>query len=195
MRNELWQRLRCDAASKLKLHVGISLWIMLCYYPPQHFPLREPVLLKPDLLPFLPSWAVIYQSVFLLHTYAIWGAKNARAAWQYVRELAAAFAIGAVFFWLWPTRIERPASPSSWLYEWLIARADGAGNAFPSLHAAFGLLAVLHVRQRHGQPVLWLWLGFMLVSTLLTRQHVWQDLPAGLVLGLGIHRWFSRSSS
>jgi hypothetical protein len=110
MGNEFWQRLSCDAASKLKLHVSISLWIMLCYYPPQHFPLREPVLLKPDLLPFLPDWAVIYQSVILLHTYAIWGAENARTAWKYVRELAVAFAVGAVFFWLWPTRIERPRS-------------------------------------------------------------------------------------
>ncbi|MCX6855585.1 MAG: phosphatase PAP2 family protein [Verrucomicrobia bacterium] len=161
---------------------------MLCYFPPQVWPVREPTAMASSFLPFYPGWSVIYQSVFLLHTAAIWCVPSARASLHYVREVSLAFAMAAVVFWIWPTHVIRP-DDAPWFYEWLIVRVDGPGNAFPSMHAAMGLLGVLHLGAAwpRARPALFIWLGFMLVSTLLTRQHVWQDLIAGLVLALTIH--------
>lgn len=187
---------RRDAGIKLALHLGVSLWIILCYYPPQVWPVREPILLSSTRLPFYPEWSIVYQSVFLLHTAAIWCSPDALRAWSYVRAISLAFAIGAVCFWLLPTRVARPAD-DSWFYQWLIVRVDGLGNAFPSLHAAMGLLGVLHLNEswQRARPTLLIWLGFLLVSTLLTRQHVWQDLVAGLTLAFVIHLFFNRRAS
>lgn len=196
MNSQLCKTWRIDAGAKLGLHAGVSLWIMLCYFPPQIWPVHEPHVLASNGLPFHPWWAVVYQSIFLLHTAAIWCVRDAHASWNYVRELGLAFAAGAAVFWLWPTRVIRPEH-DSWCYEWLIVRVDGPGNAFPSLHAAMGLLGVLHLSSRWPawRAALWSWLGFMLVSTLLTHQHVWQDLAAGLVLALVIHLLIKRHST
>ena len=192
----MWKTLGTHAGSKLALHAGVSLWIFLCYYPPQTFSVREPHVLAADLLPFQPWWAVVYQSVLLLHTAAIWCTRDARLSWLYVREVGLAFVAGAAVFWVWPTRVVRP-DHDSWCYEWLITRVDGPGNLFPSLHAAMGLLGVLHMN-RHWpawRSSLWCWLGLLLVSTLFTHQHVWQDLMAGMILACTIHLLSNRHSS
>lgn len=84
---------------------------------------------------------------------------------------------------VWPTAVDRTAAPALPL----LHAVDGAGNAFPSLHA---LTAVFAARLCHGlgiAPVAlagaWLWTALVLASCLALRQHGVADLAAGGLLG------------
>ena len=180
-----------DWRAKLRLHLLLSLWMIACYFPTQYLRLHPPISFTPD-APFWPSWSIIYQSVFLLHTAAIWLTLDLTRARRYCLELAVCFGIAGVIFWIMPTHVARPGS-DSWIYHWLVRQLDGPHNAFPSLHATMGLLAVLHLKPmfHKWRGLLWLWLLFLLASTLVTHQHVWMDLPAGLALGWAVHAFHS----
>jgi membrane-associated phospholipid phosphatase len=73
-----------------------------------------------------------------------------------------------------------------------LKRVDVAGNACPSLHAAFCVFtaAVLHAQLRSLGAARWLLAGNLLLgagilySTVATRQHVVLDVVAGAALGL-----------
>lgn len=100
--------------------------------------------------------------------------------------------VGLTVYVLWPTRA--PDFGIDWsLYPSMqfLKRVDVAGNAFPSLHAAFCVFtaAVLHAQLRAVHAARWpracnllLCLG-ILYSTMATRQHVALDVVAGVVLG------------
>jgi hypothetical protein len=145
-------------------------------------------------VPFHPTWALVYQSVFITHTLAIWLPKDAWAVRRYTGVLAAVYASAAVVFWFYPTVSPRPREVESYLYYWLVTAIDGERNALPSLHAAMGTLAALQL-QRHfgavraasGWHVLIVgWWTLFLYSTLATRQHRALDLVAGVLLAVAI---------
>jgi membrane-associated phospholipid phosphatase len=184
------------AGTKLACHAAVGAWIALVYYGPQVWPLF-PAQPAPELpldhwVPFQPAWALVYQSIFIVHTLALWLPREAEAVQRYARNLAAVFACGAVVFWLYPTLSPRPVQSESLLHAWLISAVDGPRNAFPSLHAAMGLLTVVavgnHFRACHvsrwWRVALAFWWIAMLYSTLATRQHRLLDLLAGILLGL-----------
>ena len=187
------------AGTKLACHAGVGAWIVLFYYGPQLWPLfparPAPMLAVDGWVPFQPAWALIYQSVFIVHTLAFWLPRDPAAVKRYARNVAAVFACGAVVFWLFPTFSPRPVESGSFLHRWLISAVDGPRNAFPSLHAAMGLLAVVavggHLRECRVSPwwrvALALWWVALLYSTLATRQHRLLDLLAGVLLGLIFH--------
>ena len=184
------------AGTKLACHAGVGAWITIFYYGPQRWPLYParpaPMLAVDGWVPFQPEWALVYQSVFIVHTLAFWLPRDPEAVKRYARSVAAVFVCGAVVFWLYPTISPRPAESGSFLHQWLISAVDGQRNAFPSLHAAMGLLAALavgsHLRACRVSPwwraALALWWIAMLYSTLATRQHRLLDLLAGILLGL-----------
>jgi membrane-associated phospholipid phosphatase len=184
------------AGTKLACHAAVGGWIALIYYGPQVWPLFDavpaPVLPMDRWIPFQPAWALVYQSVFIVHTFALWLPRDREAVKCYALKLAGVFACGAVVFWLYPTLSPRPAQSGSLLHDWLIAAVDGPRNAFPSLHAAMGLLAVAavgaHLRACRVSPwwriALAVWWIALLYSTLATRQHRLLDLLAGILLGL-----------
>lgn len=182
--------------TKLACHAAVGAWIALFYYGPQVWPLfatrPAPMLAWDDWIPFQPAWALVYQSVFIVHTLALWVPGNREAVMRYAFKLAAVFACGAVVFWLYPTLSPRPDHSGSFLHDRLISSVDGPRNAFPSLHAAMGLLAVFtvcgHLRACRISPrwrrALAVWWIALLYSTLATRQHRLPDLLAGICLGL-----------
>ena len=182
--------------TKLACHAAVGAWIALFYYGPQVWPLfaarPAPALAIDQWVPFQPAWALVYQSVFIVHTLALWLPRDPEAVKYYARNLAAVFACGALVFWLYPTLSPRPGQPGSSLHGWLISAVDGPRNAFPSLHAAMGLLAVAaisgHLRSCRVSPwwriALALWWIALLYSTLATRQHRLLDLLGGIALGL-----------
>lgn len=183
------------ATTKLAWHAAVGAWIAFFYYAPQHWPLfpaqPAPAVALEHVIPFQPAWALVYQSVFIVHTLAFWLPRSREAVKRYAQSLAIAFTCGAVVFWLYPTASPRPEQPNSALHAWLISAVDGTRNAFPSLHAAMGVLAVvtvsghLHVcgAARWWNAALALWWIALLYSTLATRQHRLLDLVAGLCLG------------
>lgn len=184
------------AGIKLACHAALGGWIAFFYYGPQLWPLFDarsaPVLSVDGWIPFQPAWAVMYQSVFIVHTLALWLPRDPERVKHYARNVAFAFACAAGVFWFYPTLSPRPAEPGSPLYHWLISGVDGPRNAVPSLHAAMGLLALatLFGHFRACRVSLWwrvalaLWWIALLYSTLATRQHRVLDLLAGTCLGL-----------
>ena len=195
----IFSSLRRHAGTKLTCHVALGAWMAFFYYGPQRWPIfpanPAPVLPFDRWIPFQPGWAVVYQSVFIAHTLALWLPGNREAVRQYARLVAAAFACGAGVFWLYPTLSPRPEHSDSLLYRWLISSVDGQRNAFPSLHAAMGLLALHALRNQlrargiaagRWQAGLALWWLALLYSTLATRQHSIPDLLAGVFLGVGL---------
>lgn len=190
----MFSGIRTHPLLKLVCLAGLGAWIGLWYYAPQRWPLFEarpaPTLWFDEWVPFQPMWALIYQSVFITHTLAIWLPGDARAVRRYTGILAAVYALAAFAFWFYPTLSPRPGEVESFLYYWLVTAIDGERNALPSLHAAMGTMAALQlyghfraVRAATGWRVLiacW-WIVF-LYSTLATRQHRAFDLVAGVLL-------------
>ena len=161
----------------------------LCYFPPQWWPWREPALppawFGEEAIPFMPGWALVYQSVFLLHAAAMLLGGGMGLARRYALAVAGAYALAAVCFWCWPTFVVRPAS-SSVLFRVLVSSMDGPGNALPSLHAAMSVLGVLRFwKSGRGlvRAALMLWWAAMTFATLALHQHRVVDLLAGSLLG------------
>lgn len=101
-------------------------------------------------------------------------------------------AVGLFIFLVWPT--STPPVDLDWSrYPGmsLIKSVDAAGNACPSLHAAFAVFAGLWLhrlmRELHAprwmHAVNWIWALAILYSTIATRQHVAIDTLCGIVLG------------
>jgi PAP2 superfamily len=188
--SSLWDGIRAHALQKLLWHTGVGAWIALCYYPPQCTPWRSAILLEPafgeSLVPFMPEWALVYQSVFLLHTAAFWANNDLRRVRRYGFSIALSFAVGALCFWVWPTQVKRPSS-DNFIYQWLIVKVDGPSNAFPSLHAAMATLGVIRFwpnANALGRCFLTAWWSLLLFSTLATLQHRIIDLVFGTLLAL-----------
>ena len=99
---------------------------------------------------------------------------------------------GLGIFLLWPTTI--PPATIDWTHHSAFAflkTVDASGNACPSLHVAFALLAAIwiaRVLRQTGAGLLpralnWLWCLGIFYSTVATRQHVVFDVLAGAILG------------
>lgn len=100
---------------------------------------------------------------------------------------------GLGIFFFWPTRVAPPE------VDWanhpgftLLRSIDRAGNACPSLHAAFAVFSAAELERqlrRNGEPgpfriLNWVWCFGILYSTLATKQHVAWDVLAGGGLGI-----------
>jgi membrane-associated phospholipid phosphatase len=107
-------------------------------------------------------------------------------------ELAVFALAGLAIFIVWPTAV--PHWEIDWSRYAAFARlktVDAAGNACPSLHAAFAVFSAVwigRVLRRMQAPVLLravsvCWCAGILYSTIATRQHVAVDLFAGAALG------------
>jgi membrane-associated phospholipid phosphatase len=101
-------------------------------------------------------------------------------------------AAGLGIFLIWPTTI--PPSAIDWSAHSAFAflkTVDASGNACPSLHVAFALLAAIwigRVLRQTGAGLLprvfnWLWCVGIFYSTVATGQHVALDVLAGTALG------------
>ena len=107
--------------------------------------------------------------------------------------------LGLVFFYWFPTAV--PPAMVDWsMYPGFdfLKKIDSAGNACPSLHVAAAVFSGVWLHRqlgelRAGRGALLVNAGWgvaILYSTLATKQHVFLDLLAGLVLGL-IGAWLS----
>jgi membrane-associated phospholipid phosphatase len=175
---------------------GIAIFFYAYFWAMRH-PLAEvavmPLIWLDGQIAFRPLSFLLY--VFLWF-YISFGTALARD----FRELAAfglaSLAIslaGLAIFMVLPTRVPDPGIDWA-LYPAMqfLKRVDVAGNACPSLHAAFCVFtaAVLHAQLRSLGAARWLLAGNLLLgagilySTVATRQHVVLDVVAGAALGL-----------
>jgi membrane-associated phospholipid phosphatase len=143
---------------------------------------------------FEPGWVWGYLSLYVLMPIAPLLTRSRQELWRYTRGMLVCFAIGCASFVLFPVAGPRPANaPASWMYGQLIT-IDRAYNAFPSLHAACAVFAVVygHFVSRDASRwrlrtvllcIAWMWVAIILYSTIATRQHYFLDLVPGLGLG------------
>lgn len=154
-----------------------------------------PVTVVDRLIPFQPWSIVPYASLWLYISLAAVLLHTRRELVAYLTAVGIVTCSGFLIFLLWPTVIPDPH------IDWarhpsveFLKSVDAAGNACPSLHAAFVALSCvwLHRQLRETVAPRWLrtlnivWCLLVLYSTLATKQHVFVDLAAGTVLGLGV---------
>jgi hypothetical protein len=144
-------------------------------------------------IPFRPEpWAWIYLSQFLFTGAVPWLIETKDALRRFVVGLVATSVVSFVCFLFFPVASPRVGMNSGAAdgAMALIAKYDGAMNAFPSLHAGFLVYLALLVRRMFG-PALpraavlagVLWAGAILYATIATRQHYVVDLIAGAAVG------------
>jgi membrane-associated phospholipid phosphatase len=160
-------------------------------------------------VPFDPRWTWVYLSLYLLMPLFPWCTTSRQRLLRYAWGFSAVAVVSFLLFVLVPVDSPRPLVASSILQDHVLYRhlisIEGPGNAFPSLHAGLATYSWLYGRrllaaERWAWPteiltVAALWVGLILVSTLLTRQHWTLDLAAGLVVGWAGDRWAFRDST
>lgn len=117
---------------------------------------------------------------------------SGRALFGYGAAITGVCMVGLLIFWLWPTAV--PAPQIDWARFpgfGALKNVDGTGNACPSLHVATAVFSGfwLHRLLRLIHVPSWLlifnilWCAAIIYSTMATKQHVFLDVIAGVVLG------------
>lgn len=141
---------------------------------------------------FEPWSLVIYLTLWVYVSLAPALIKSKQVLFGYGLSIGIVCIIGLVIFWLWPTAVPTPQ------IDWArfpgfgaLKNVDGTGNACPSLHVATAVFSGfwLHRLLRPSRAPSWLllfnvlWCVAIVYSTMATKQHVFLDAAAGVVLG------------
>ncbi|MEJ1172141.1 phosphatase PAP2 family protein [Variovorax sp. CCNWLW235] len=190
---------RCLALWPLKL-VGntvatigffpLYFWIMKNAGQPWTLPLTA----FDRLIAFWPALLPVYLSLWVYIALPVFLAKDKREFLGFALSCAVMTFISLAVFWFVPTAIPNfaiDATPGTSLH--FLKTVDAAGNAFPSLHVSFSVLAcvVLARQLREVAAPMWLrafniaWAAAIVYSTMAVRQHVLVDVLGGLALGIG----------
>jgi membrane-associated phospholipid phosphatase len=205
--NEIILRLKSNWVLKLVLGSGLIVMFAALYFLPQRYPIFPVTALQPmsidRIIPFMPNTVYLYESISFLMPIAPWLMKTKGDLNQYSKGLLLMSGVGFCFFFFSPTMSPRPTDihDANMLYRRLVL-IDNELNTFPSLHAAYALFhaACCHVtfstgaRHKLLQGIFWVWALGITVSALLTKQHVFIDVVAGTMLGLGSFAVFCRPS-
>lgn len=142
------------------------------------------------LIPFVPLMIVPYLSIDLFFVTAPFLCRSNRELSVFSKRIIAAILIAAISFLLFPLRFafDRPHA-SGWIgaaFDWFRSM-DLPYNQLPSLHLALRTILAEHYA-RHTRGI-WrgashLWFFFVGLSALLTYQHHFMDVVAGLALGI-----------
>ncbi|MBL8988151.1 MAG: phosphatase PAP2 family protein [Gemmatimonadetes bacterium] len=162
-----------------------------------------PALALDDVLPLVPSWAVVYGALylFLILLPIVVVREDALVRRMFAAYLSIWITAYLFFFLIYPTAAPRPDRVSGagfglWGLRALYS-ADPPYNCFPSLHVAHSFVSALacsRVHRRLGTVAL---LAAVLValSTLFTKQHYVVDVVAGVALALAAYGLFLRQAS
>ncbi len=157
----------------------------------KHFSAHLPI---DESIPFRPGLSPVYFSAYGLGVVGYLAVVEQSVLPRIVIGYFLIFFISAIFYWFLPSYIQRadPASYDLLRARWLDAyqRTAKPFNNFPSMHAAFCTFsAVVVIRYFHPVWLGWLmvfWLGLVMVSTLLTKQHYLLDELAGALVAFGV---------
>lgn len=205
----LWRALAAHWRLKLGLSSLLTAFFCLPYFTLQSVqfaPVRTlPLATLDRAVPFVPEWAWVYQSIYLLLSIVPWLSASATHLWRYTRGFVLLASIGFAFFLVLPIHGPRPDVPASDPMFRLLVSYDTPLNSFPSLHVGLSVFTLLFgVRISHGlvPPLrraaiagLVVWVAAIAFATLATKQHYAVDLPAGALLALGCHAWSWRNAA
>ena len=171
---------------------GVYFWLLRHpFFPVKVMPLTaidRLVVFQPAALPlYLSLWVYVSLAPALL--------LDRREFAAYGGGAVALSLIGLGVFVFWPTAVPRPEVDWSLHPTFAFLKsADAAGNACPSLHAAFAVFTAIWFGRllremgvgRLVRACNWLWCLGILYSTVAIRQHVSLDALAGAALGAAV---------
>lgn len=144
-------------------------------------------------IPFRPEWIIIYYVSFVF--WIVSAVLILAESREYARRTAASYVLamvmcGAIFL-LYPTTITRPVPVGSGFFPScvrMLYRIDSPENLFPSLHV---LVTYFCLRAAKGCRLFPKWffpagsvfLILVCLSILFLKQHVIDDIPAGIAVG------------
>ncbi|WP_309626600.1 phosphatase PAP2 family protein [Methylibium sp.] len=195
-RQRIGRRLRTVPITKASgTTLGIGAFFV-AYFWTLHHPLFAVItmpLTAPDRwIGFVPQALPLYASLWLYVSLAPALLADRRELLSFGLGALVLSLVGLGIFMLWPTAV--PALEIDWSRHAafvFLKQVDMAGNACPSLHAAFAVFAALWIDRvlrdvnapRALRGLDWLWCAGILYSTLAVRQHVALDVLAGALLG------------
>lgn len=148
-----------------------------------------------EAVPFLPWTVVIYLGcyVFWIVNYIIGCRQEREEAFRFISADFAAKLVCLLCFLAFPTTNTRPVIEGSSLWDELMRllyRIDAPDNLFPSIHCLTSWFCFIAVRNNDKIPAWYRKASLLMavsvcISTLTTRQHVWMDVIAGILLSEG----------
>jgi hypothetical protein len=151
-------------------------------------------------IPFVPEMIVVYVSLYSIFVLAPFILRERRELRALAVSCNLAILIAGLGFVLIPAELAYPPPPRFGAFPELFRAADTLNltyNLVPSLHVAFAVLlgaAVARTADGTGRMLLWVWVGAIAGSTLLTHQHHVIDVVTGGLLGVAVYRWAFRRS-
>lgn len=142
-----------------------------------------------DWIPLVPWLVFPYISLYLLLALTAWRFLKAETRLFNLAALAVCIdlVVSYIFYIAFQTRIERPvvsgSDISSDILRWIYS-IDEPYNAFPSLHTSSAVLCTLLWRKAGSRfwLVILMWAGFIVASTVLTKQHYFVDILGGMAV-------------
>jgi membrane-associated phospholipid phosphatase len=144
-----------------------------------------------DRIPFVPGFAPLYFSAFILGTTGYLILFTHENLPQVVLGYLILFTIGSLSYMFIPCRAERQedlivTNISTYLISTFQRRSEPF-NSFPSMHVGyclFSALVVLRFSSLELGGILLIWAGLVAISTLFTKQHHLVDVMVGAVLAV-----------
>jgi len=204
--HELRRRTRVLSLVKMTgTTLGITLFFVAYFWVMRHTPqaiATMPLIAMDDWVDFQPAALPLYASLWFYVSMAPALLDDAREVRTYALSALLLSVAGLAIFWFWPSKV--PEFDIDWARHASVAflkSADVAGNACPSLHAAFAVYTAMWFERLFRQTSAGLvmrslnalWCVGILYATLAIRQHVALDMLAGSALG-GLVGWLSLRS-
>ncbi len=141
-------------------------------------------------LPFIPEMIWAYLSMYVLFVLPP-AFLNSEQLKRLAKELIIGTIISGIIFAAFPAKLGFVrALPDAELYRTIFQNlfsVDQPYNLVPSLHVVYSTAIGLAIASNTGKQIrglIWLWLGFIIASTVLVHQHHVIDVITGLALAV-----------
>jgi membrane-associated phospholipid phosphatase len=172
--------------------IVVSLFYDALNHGPNRMFLRTPIddlipVVGPFVIPYVTLRPLIYVSALL---FLVFRARIYRSA---ALSMTITLVVSYAFYVLAQSFIERPVLTGDDLFSRMIRdvyASDQPYNDFPSLHASLSTIFAIHwwrVDRRIGLPVA-IWVGLIVLSTVLVKQHYVADMVAGVLIAFVVSR-------
>lgn len=144
-------------------------------------------------IPFVPVFIFIYIGAFFqwLNAILFLNKQETKKAYRYLNAVNIGSIIGLLFYIIYPTAVVRPEIFGNNAVEQfckIIFTIDTPINAFPSFHCFLSFITVVFYIdfKANKNTIIFnsIYSILVFISTLLTKQHVIVDIPAGIMLGI-----------